>query len=174
MQTLEVRKLRLSDEAAFLKALDQWDQDPGFTWIRGYENGMDFRKYLHVLEAFEKDENLPTGFVPDTSLFGFVGAAIVGRVSIRHRLNDHLLKVGGHIGYGVLPLFRRNGYAKKMLELSLPIARELGINKALLTCDDNNLGSIKTIEANGGVLENKVAVEGKTTLKRRYWVDLEK
>lgn len=110
--------------------------------------------------------------MPDTSLFGFVGNVIIGRLAIRHRLNDFLLKVGGHIGYGVLPPFRKNGYAKRMLSLSLPIAKELGIVKALVTCDDNNIGSIKTIEANGGKLENKVSVGTDKPLKRRYWIHL--
>lgn len=97
----------------------------------------------------------------------------MGRLAIRHSLNDFLLKIGGHIGYGVVPQFRRMGYAKKMLELALPIAKELGVTKVLLTCDDNNLGSIKTIEANGGQLENTVASGDGKPLKRRYWIDLD-
>jgi predicted acetyltransferase len=109
--------------------------------------------------------------VPDTSLFGFVDGKIVGRLAIRHRLNDFLLKIGGHIGYGVVPQFRRCGFAKNMLRLSLPIAYDLGIKRVLLTCDDDNIGSIKTIEANGGVLENVVPVGEGKSLKRRYWID---
>lgn len=172
METLELRKLRYSDESAFLKALDQWEHDVGFTWVRGYEKSMDFKKYLQLLESFERDENLPEGYVPDTSLFGFVDNVIVGRLAIRHRLNDFLLNVGGHIGYGVLPPFRRNGYAKRMLALSLPIAKEMGLTKALVTCDENNIGSIKTIEANGGILENKISTGDDKPLKRRYWIHL--
>lgn len=159
MEKLVLRKLNVNDKAAFINALSLWDFSSGFTWVRGYDPGMDFLDYIELLRSFEIAEDLPEGYVPDTALFGFVGAEIVGRLSIRHTLNDFLLKIGGHIGYGVLPPFRRKGYAKEMLRLSLPVAKELGIKRALVTCDETNLGSIKVIESNGGVLENTVFVD---------------
>ena len=39
-----------------------------------------------------------------------------------------------------------------MLKAVLPHCKDLGIERALLTCDRDNLGSVGTIEANGGVL----------------------
>jgi predicted acetyltransferase len=92
--------------------------------------------------------------------------------SIRHSLNESLLKVGGHIGYGVLPPFRKRGFAKAMLAMALPVAKNLGLQRALLTCEDGNIASIKTIEANNGVLENVITVATDQPLKRRYWIDL--
>lgn len=89
-----------------------------------------------------------------------------------HRLNDFLLKIGGHIGYGVVPKFRGKGYANEILMQTLPIAKKLKIKKALLTCDDDNWGSIKVIEANGGKLENKVDAGPGKPLKRRYWIEI--
>lgn len=172
MDQLVLRKLTIQDENVFLKALGEWDSDSGFTWVRDYKNGMNFSDYIDLLHAYENGKQLAKGYVADTSLFGFVNSEIVGRLAIRHELNDFLLKVGGHIGYGVLPRFRKKGYAKSMLALSLPFAKKLGINRALITCDDNNIGSIKTIEANGGILENVIPVEIDKPLKRRYWIDL--
>ena len=87
---------------------------------------------------------------------------------IRHELIDFLRLFGGHIGYGIGPSERRHGYAKIQLALALPIARSIGIKKVLITCNDTNTGSAKTIESAGGVLENKVLEEG--ILTRRYWV----
>lgn len=58
-----------------------------------------------------------------------------------------------------------------MLTFALPIAKELGITNILVTCDDSSVGSIKTIEANGGILENTVLVEGTSSLKRRNWIN---
>jgi predicted acetyltransferase len=107
-----LRRLNKSDEAAFLEAIGQWDHASGFVFTRDYESGMVFSDYLARLEANERGENLPPGFVPDTTLFAFVQGKIVGRLGIRHRVNDFLLKIGGHIGYGVVPAFRRQGYAK--------------------------------------------------------------
>lgn len=68
----------------------------------------------------------------------------------------------------IVPSERRRGYAKMQLALALPIARSIGIKKVLITCNDTNTGSAKTIESAGGVLENKVLEEG--ILTRRYWV----
>ena len=102
--------------------------------------------------------------------FAFAGETLVGRVSIRHVLSEFLLKLGGHIGYGVLPAFRGQGYAREILRLSLPLARELGIERALLTCDENNIPSARVIEANGGVLEDIVEHGPGLPRRKRYWV----
>jgi predicted acetyltransferase len=80
--------------------------------------------------------------------------------------------VGGHIGYVVVPEFRRRGYATTILRLSVQIAREkLGIKRVLVTCDDDNIGSIRTIEKNGGILENVISGPDLHKPKRRYWIE---
>jgi predicted acetyltransferase len=142
-------------------------------FLHYYEDGMPFARYLALLEQRARGEQLPRGHVASTFLFGFDGPRIVGRVSIRHELNDFLLRVGGHIGYAVVPEFRRQGYATAMLRASVDIAhRRLGIARILVTCDDDNVGSIRTIEKNGGVLENVVTGPDLAKPKRRYWIDL--
>jgi predicted acetyltransferase len=80
--------------------------------------------------------------------------------------------VGGHIGYVVVPDFRRMGYATTILHLAGEIAREkFGIHRILVTCDDDNIGSIRTIEKNGGILYNIVSGPDLDKPKRRYWID---
>jgi predicted acetyltransferase len=116
-----------------------------------YKEGMPFSRYLE--------------------LFAFIAARIVGRVSIRHSLNEFLWRVGEHIGYVVVPEFRRRGYATTILRLSIQIAREkLGIKRILVTCDDDNIGSIRTIEKNGGILDNVISGPDLDKPKRRYWI----
>jgi predicted acetyltransferase len=132
---------------------------------------MPFGKYLEVLEEHARAENLPPNHVPSTFLFAFAGTRIVGRVSIRHSLNDLLRQAGGHIGYVVVPEFRRQGYATMMLRQSIQIARGLGIGRILVTCDDDNIGSIRTIEKNGGVLDDIIFVPHLAKPKRRYWIE---
>src|SRR4030095_12729101 len=119
---------------------------------------MPFRGYLEVLAEQEFCVNMPSAnHVPSTFLFAFVGNRIVARASIRHSLNEFLHRVGGHIGYVVVPEFRRQGYATAILGQSLLIARDkCGLHRILVTCDDDNIGSIRTIEKNGGILENVV------------------
>jgi len=132
---------------------------------------MPLRRYLQVLEDQRRGINLPPNHVPMTFLFAFVETRIVGRVSIRHSLNDFLSRVGGHIGYVVVPEFRRRGHATTLLGRALRIAHEeLGIARVLVTCADDNVGSIRTIEKNGGILESVVrGPEGRPI--RRYWIE---
>ena len=140
-------------------------------FLHHYEEGMPFRRYLEVLAEQEQGINLRPNHVPSTFLFAFASGRIVGRVSIRHSLNAFLARVGGHIGYVVVPEFRRRGYATRMLRLALKIANEkLGIRSVLVTCDDDNIGSIKTIERCGGVLESIVTGSDLKIPKRRYWI----
>ena len=95
---------------------------------------------------------------------------LVGMTNLRHRLNDYLLTYGGHIGYSVRPSERQNGYATRMLQLTLEHAREKGIEKVLVCCDRYNVASAKTIRANGGVLEDERFDSADGTLTQRYWI----
>src|SRR5262245_6039167 len=172
MQTdLTLRLPRQDEEEEFMRAHRATSPEvPGF--LHYYKEGMSFNRYLELLAEQERGINLPRNHVPTTFLFGFVATRIVGRVSIRHSLNAFLERVGGHIGYVVVPEFRRRGYATTILRLSIQIAREkLGISRILVTCDDDNIGSIKTIEKNGGILENVVSGPDLEKPKRRYWIE---
>jgi predicted acetyltransferase len=171
---LTLRWPRADEEEEFMRAHRATSPDvPSF--LHYYTEGMSFRRYLEVLAEQDQGINLLSALhVPETFLFAFAGRRIVGRTSIRHALNESLERVGGHIGYVVVPEFRRQGYATAMLHLSLQIAREKcnGVPRVLVTCDDDNAGSIRTIEKNGGVLENVISGQGLDKPKRRYWIDL--
>jgi len=92
---------------------------------------------------------------------------VIGFVSFRHSIDSEFLRTeGGHIGYSVRPSQRRRGHASRALGLTLRRAREIGLDRVLITCDEDNLASARTIESRGGVFES--VVNG----KRRYWVDL--
>lgn len=129
----------------------------------------DFIRYAASLEVgHDRDESLvpdSTFFCLDTDRDIFVGA-----VNIRHWLNEGLLLNGGHIGDGIRPSERRKGYATKMIALALDECRKLGIDRVLMVCDKNNIGSAKSIMNNGGVLENEIIVDG--TTEQRYWIDI--
>jgi predicted acetyltransferase len=166
-----ILRLPAEDEASeFLRAHHATSPDvPSF--LHFYHDGMSLAEYLHVLAGVREGRNLPTGYVPETFLFAFVGPRIVGRVAVRHALNPFLECEGGHIGYVVVPEFRRRGYATRMLGLALRIAHEqLGIDDVLLICADSNVGSIRVIERNGGVLQDVVRIESSNALLRRFRV----
>lgn len=108
--------------------------------------------------------------LPATFLVAEVASEMVGRVSIRHQLNDFLARYGGHIGYGVRPQFRRRGYATTMLRRGLVVAREVGVADVLITCDVDNVASVKVIERCGGIFEGIETEGADSAAKRRYWI----
>ena len=131
----------------------------------GYEEWLDEIRYLEFNSDSSK-VSASTFFMVDDNDF------IIGMVNIRHTLNDKLLFHGGNIGYSIRPTKRGKGYAKIALFLALKECFSLGLTRVLITAEDNNVPSYRTIEALGGVMENKVLDEGKYF--RRYWIDVEK
>lgn len=166
---LVLRAPRESDEEQALLAQLELARDDFNFLLKGSDQT--WRQWLHRVERDRTGTDLAPGRVPATMLFAVVDDDIVGRVHLRHELTDALLEVGGHLGYGVRPGFRRRGFATQMLRQGLEVVRGLGIDRALVTCDDDNPGSIRTIEACGGVLEDKRPRED-GTLTRRYWIAL--
>ena len=128
----------------------------------------DKQTYIRQLEVKDTSD----GLVPDSTFFCLDTERnrFVGAVNIRHYLNDALLKNGGHIGDGVRPSERRKGVATKMIALALEECKKLGIDKVLMVCDKDNIGSAKSIIKNGGVLENEIAEDG--VIEQRYWITL--
>lgn len=129
----------------------RWDTETGFA------------EYVADTLA-ERDRPRFPGWVPQTTFWWVKGTDFVGRISIRHELNEQLREVGGHVGYDVRRTRRREGHATAMLRAVLPHAHALGIDPALLTCDIDNIASRKVIETAGGVFEDQRGV------KLRYWV----
>ena len=132
----------------------------------------DFDAHLRELEAAAREESATPDFVPETTFWLVDGGKFVGRVSIRHRLNDQLMRIGGQVGYEIRPSKRRQGYGTLALRLALPKARSLGLAKVLLTCDSTNTPSRKIIERSGGIFENAVSYSPEKPPKHRYWIEI--
>lgn len=128
----------------------------------------DFDEYISHLDTLEVKDDL----VPDSTFFCLdeERGIMVGAINIRHGLNKWLFNYGGHIGDGIRPSERRKGYATEMIKLGLIECKKLGIDKVLLVCDKDNVGSAKSIIYNGGVLENELVYNDKVI--QRYWIDI--
>ena len=155
--------------------LDEWTRDIEINhtnhspWMIFRNDYHDFDFYLDNLEIKQEIEN----HVPDSTFFclDLDRQIFVGAVNIRHYLNESLLLGGGHIGAGIRPSERRKGYATAMIKLALEECKKLGIEKVLMTCDKDNIGSAKSIMKNGGVLENAF-INQKGIEIERYWITL--
>src|SRR5207248_723804 len=114
-----LRDLALSDEPAFLRAVSAWPPGESLVFAPAYASGMPFADYVALLEAHARGEQLPERWVPSRTMFGFCGALLVGRLQLRLERNDFLLRVGGQIGYAVLPELRGRGCAGSMLRQAI-------------------------------------------------------
>ncbi len=132
----------------------------------------DFDLFVEKERGHAEGKNLPVGYVPQSDFWLVDGNKYIGHAGIRHELNEHLISIGGHIGYSIRPGKRGKGYGNKILELALPKAKELGIDRVLLTCDETNIASRKIIERNGGFLENQVPNPETGIDKLRFWIDI--
>lgn len=168
---LELRMLRKEDERSFRQAVEEFGREtPPWQFAFGFDGSRAFSDYVKQLEGHSRGVDLPEGFVPNTFLVGVVDEVVVGRLSLRHSLNDSLARIGGHIGYGVVPSQRRRGYATEMLRQAIPYCASLGIGRALITCDEHNAGSRKVVEACGGIFEGIIDCPQSGIPKRRYWL----
>lgn len=167
---VRLRPLALADESAVHEANLLMEPD-GFGFAFGLDASTDWAQYLRERTDEHNGNALPEGRVPACFLLATVDGEVCGRASIRFELNDYLLAEGGHIGYGVLPRFRRLGIATEILRQSLIIARAHGVDRALLTCDEDNAGSAAVIERCGGRRDSDWPSEHSGgTPKRRYWI----
>lgn len=171
---LEKPDIRFKD--SYLNALAEFEtKSEKLAWIYLGEDvpldlpAQNFETYVSTLRSTEA-KALPN-FVRNTAYWAVHNDEVIGRIAIRHELNDFLKNIGGHIGYIVRPSYRRKGVATEMLRQLLLTDRAKSIGKLLVTCDENNEASEKTIIRNGGVYESRIP-NGDRPQKKRFWITL--
>ena len=145
----------------YIAMLDEWikTEEKMVPFILRYSYS-DFDLLLKEMEKLKLGIDLKPNTVSSSS-YWFVTdkGEVIGAVNIRHRLNERLKQIGGHIGYGIRPSQRMKGNATELLRQALQIAKGMDIKQVLLTCDKDNIASAKTIINNGGLLDSEDIVD---------------
>jgi predicted acetyltransferase len=129
-----------------------------------------FAAWVARLAAQEDTSQPPEpGRVHCTYRWIMADGQVLGGIALRHEFSDFVWRTG-HVGYGIRPSARRRGLATWALGQMLGEARTLGLDRVLIVCEAGNVASAKTIERQGGVLEEVRATELGTV--RRYWITL--
>lgn len=159
-------------KSEYLNMISEWKEYGGelIPWSLNLDT-VDFDLLVKNLNDYSDGIGLPDRFVPCTT-FWLVNNeySVLGAIEIRHQLNDYLAFRGGHIGYGIRPSERNKGYAGIMLSIALQHCKTIGLEKVLITCLKNNIGSAKTIINNGGILYSEDIDNGEVF--QRYWINI--
>ncbi|TSC87073.1 MAG: GCN5-related N-acetyltransferase [Parcubacteria group bacterium Gr01-1014_8] len=169
---MELIRPSIEYRASFLEAVREYRADGKPIRFDFDMAESDFPRFVKELNEHAEGLHMPEDYVPETIFWLVDGGEYIGQINIRHYLNGHLLTIGGHIGYDIRPSRRNRGYGTKQLQMVLPKAKELGIDRVLVTCDVSNVGSRKIIEHGGGFLENQVPNPDTGEDKLRFWINL--
>ncbi|WP_105615813.1 GNAT family N-acetyltransferase [Vallitalea okinawensis] len=132
----------------------------------------DFKEFVTDLINFSKGINIPEDWVPCSSFWLIDRDEVVGVIRIRHRVDNDYLQMIGHIGYEIKSSKRKRGYGSRLLELGLKEAKKLGLEEVLVTCNEDNIGSLRIINKfNGEYKKSFIDDEtGKTVLQYKVCV----
>src|SRR3990167_5078160 len=162
---------------SFIEAVKEYKSEAETEPIRSYSSlsiddlKANFEAFVERERSHAEGKNQQEGYVPQTEFWLVDGGEYIGHVRIRQRLTEHLLQIGGHIGYDIRPSKRGKGYGNKILALGLQKAKEMGIERVRITCDVDNILSRKMIERNRGILENEIPNPETDVNKARFWIE---
>lgn len=162
---------------SFLEAAAEFQSEGRLQFVKIAEISSDFGAFVNQLNSGQRHVHHPNPDwvepVPETVLWLVKDDDFIGVINIRHRLNWHLERWGGHVNFAIRPTWRRKGFGGKILRKALPVALHLGIDKVLLTIERENNGAIKVIQSCGGVFENETPASERFPARKCFWIDCE-
>ena len=150
--------------------------DFGEKEINGSSELIEYEDYDKWLKRIAKEKAIKPSstHTPSTTYFMICedDNKIIGSIQLRHHLTDRLRKDGGHVGYGIRPYERGKGYGVKQLSLALEKAKELGLDKIMISCNKDNIPSDQVAIKNGGVMTGEGFDEDEKKVTEIYWINI--
>lgn len=175
MSAAKLEKPSMEHKESYLKALREFQEEGRYAFLDIHDVDVNFEDFINKLNEGKKNLHKPYAdwveTVPETVLWLVKDHEFIGTLNIRHRLNWHLEKWGGHLNFIVRPSMRGKGFGKKLLQKAIPFISYLGIDKALITIDPKDKAGNEIVLFCGAVLEDTLAATDKFPARNRYWLD---
>jgi predicted acetyltransferase len=160
---------------SYLEALNEYHEEGRYAFMNTIDLQDNFETFIDQLRNGKRHMHKPYADwvdpVPETILWMVKEDKYIGTFNIRHRLNWHLEKWGGHVNFVIRPSMRGKGFGKKILQKGMPFACHFGIERALLTIGPNNGAAIRLVEFCGGTMEDETQQTERFPPRKRYWLD---
>lgn len=160
---------------SFIEAVKEFHKEKRYLFLDPVALNDDFEGFVGELNNRKRHLHKPfpdwAEPVPETVIWFVKEHNFIGSVSIRHRLNWHLEKWGGHMNFLIRPSMRGKGFGKKLLQKAMPCAAHLGIEKALVTISPDNTAAIRVVEFCGGEFQDETPKTDKFPARKRYWLN---
>lgn len=174
MSASKLDKPSLIYKDSFLEALQEFHAEGRFLNVQQEQTRENFNGFLKKMSNRAGPMHKPFDDwvepVPEFELWLVKNHDYIGSVQIRHRLNWHLEKWGGHVNFFIRPSMRNKGFGKKILQKAIPYILHVGIERALLTCAPDNISAQKVIDFSGGVYHDTLPQTDKFPTRARYWL----
>lgn len=175
MSASKLVKPAIEHKESYLEALFEYHCEGRYKFLNETEISENFEKFVKELNAGERHLHKPyTDWVepvPETALWMVKDDKYIGSFNIRHRLNWHLEKWGGHINFIIRPSMRGKGFGKKILQKGIPFVNYLGIERALITIAPDNKTAAHIIEFCGAEFQDEIPATEQFPARKRYWLD---
>lgn len=159
----------------YLSALEEYHAEDRYLYQDIAALHTDFKTFIGELRIEKGYPHQPyqdwVEPVPETVVWLVKDDSYIGTVDIRHRLNWHLEKWGGHVHFTIRPTMRGKGFGVKILKKAMPIINYLGVDNALITLKPEDTAAITIVESCGGKFEDETTASDKFPAMRRYWLD---
>ncbi len=175
MSASKIIKPSVDYKDSYLEAIKEFQEEGRYNFIDTNELDKNFEQF--VQDLLDRKRHLHKTHadwvepVPETVLWLVKDDQFIGSFNIRHRLNWHLEKWGGHINFSIRPSMRGKGFGKKILQKGMPYACHLGIDRALITLSPKSTSGRHIVEFCGGEFQDETAETERFPARRRYWLD---